>query len=100
MRTMPVVVMEPRRHLCVPLLGVLVRAGVDPFAESGLDEAFGFPVGARSVRPSEVMAQSELQASLAKSGGAIAVAVVGEQPANGNAQSGESSLNLVNMQKV
>ena len=45
MGAMPVVVMKPRRHLRVTLLGVLIGAGIDPFAEGGLDEAFGFAVG-------------------------------------------------------
>src|SRR5712664_4792178 len=78
--------MKPRRHLRVTLLGVLIRAGVNPFAEGGLDEAFSFPVGARCVGARKVMAKAELQASLAESARAVAVAVVGEQPAN--AQSG------------
>jgi len=86
MRAMPVVMMQPRGHLRVPLLGVLIRAGIDPFAEGGLDEAFGFPVGAGSIRPSEAMAQTELQASLAESVRAVAMAVIGEQPADANAQ--------------
>jgi len=88
MRAMPVVVMKPRRHLRVTLLGVLIRAGIDPFAEGGLDEAFGFPVGARCVRARKVMAKAELQTSLAESARAVAVAVIGEQPADANAQSG------------
>ncbi len=53
-----------------------------------MDEAFGFPIGAGSIRPSEAMAQAELQASLAESVRAIATAVIGEQPANANAQGG------------
>src|SRR5579863_6797847 len=88
MRAMPVVVMKPGRHLRVALLRVLIGTGIDPFAEGGLDEAFGFPVGARCVGASEVMAQAEFEASLTESPGAVAVAVVGEQPANGNAQRG------------
>ena len=53
-----------------------------------MDEAFGFSVSAGRVRASEVMVQAELQASLAKSARAIAMAIVGEQAANANAQRG------------
>ncbi len=88
MGAMPVVVMKPRRHLRVTLLGVLIGAGIDPFAEGGLDEAFGFAVGARCVGARKVMANAELQAGLAESARAVAMAVIGEQPANANTQSG------------
>src|SRR5271157_4792070 len=88
MRAMPVVVMKPESHLPVALLGVLIRAGIDPFAEGGLDEALGFAVGAGCVRASEAMAQAKLKAGLAESARAVAVAVIGEQPANGNTQRG------------
>jgi hypothetical protein len=74
--------------LCVTLLGVLIRASVDPFPESGLDEAFSFPVGARRVGARKVMAKAELQASLAESARAVAMAVISEQSANANAQGG------------
>src|SRR5438552_16186083 len=88
MGAMPVLVMKPRRHLRVTLLGVLIGAGIDPFAEGGLDEAFGCAVGARCVGARKVMANAELQAGLAESARAVAMAVIGEQPASANTQSG------------
>jgi hypothetical protein len=41
MRAMPIVLMEPARQFDSALLGVVVSATVGPFAQSGLDEAFG-----------------------------------------------------------
>src|SRR5438874_13621940 len=79
MGAMPVVVMKPRRHLRVTLLGVLIGAGIDPFAEGGLDEAFGFAVGARCVGAGKVMANAELQAGLVESARAVAMAVIGDR---------------------
>jgi len=55
MRAMPVVVVQPGKKPGIALLGVEIGAGVDPLAESRLDESFGFTVGAGSVRTSEVM---------------------------------------------
>ena len=74
--------------MLMALLRVLVRTGVSPFAQSGLDESFGFAVGARSVRTGEVMAQAQLHHGGVESAGTIAVTVVGEQAANGDAQGG------------
>ena len=45
MRTVPVVLMEPGRKLGGTGLGVIVSATVSPFAQRGLDKAFGFAVG-------------------------------------------------------
>jgi hypothetical protein len=88
MRSVPVVVVKPGKKLVVALLGVLIQAGIGPFAESGLDKSFGFTVGARGVGTGEVMAQAELNNGGVESVGAIAVTVVGEQATNGDAQSG------------
>jgi hypothetical protein len=74
--------------LVVALLGVLIQAGIGPFAKSGLDKTFGFTVGARGVGTGEVVAQAELNNSGVESVGAVAVTIVGEQATNGDAQSG------------
>jgi len=87
MRAMPVVLMEPARELESAGLRVVVRAAVGPFPESGLDEAFGFAVGAWSVRTSEALANTELLAELAKMAGAIAGTVIGEHAGDGDAES-------------
>jgi len=50
-----------------------------------LNEAFGFAVGAGSVRASEVVTDAELKTSSAEVAAAIAGTVVGEQAANADA---------------
>ena len=57
MRAVPVVVMEPMRKVGITDLGVGISLSVGPLAQSGLDEALGFAVGARSVGSGEGMAQ-------------------------------------------
>jgi hypothetical protein len=47
MTAVPVVVVKPGRELSVAFLGVEVGADVDPLTKGGLDEPFGFAVGAR-----------------------------------------------------
>ena len=59
-------------------------ADVSPLAQGGLDEAFGFAVGARSVRTGKAVLDAELEAGGAELSGAIAGAVVGEQAADGD----------------
>ena len=47
MRAMPVVLMEPAWQFDSALLRVVVSTSVGPFPQRGLDEAFGFAIGAR-----------------------------------------------------
>ena len=91
MRTGEVVMLEPGGELLIAFLGVGVVANVGPFAQGGLDEAFGFAVGAGSVRASKAVTDAEFGASGAKLMGAIAASVVGEQAANGDAVLGVES---------
>ena len=72
----------------IAFLGVGIVAGVGPFAQSGLDEAFSFAVGAGSVRTGEVMPDGELKTGGAEVAAAIAGTVVGEQTANADAMLG------------
>jgi Transposase len=88
MRTVEVVMLEPRRKLLISLFGVEVVANVSPLAQGGLDEAFRLAVGAGSVRAGEAVLDAELETSGAEVAGAIAGAVVGEQAANGDAMLG------------
>jgi len=85
MRTVEVVVLEPRRELLISFFGVEVVANVGPLAQGGLDETFGLAVGARSVGTGEAVLDAELEAGSAEVLGAIAGAVVGEQAADGDA---------------
>ena len=67
MGSVEVVVVQPGRELLVAFLGVDPVAGIGPFAESGLDQAFGLAVGARGVGASEAVANAELSAPVASS---------------------------------
>src|SRR5437899_3332555 len=85
MRAGEIVVVEPGGELLIALFGVGVVADIGPLTQSGLNETFGFAVGAGSVRAGEAMADVEFFAGGAKAMGTIARSVVGEQAANGNA---------------
>ena len=76
MRTVPVVVVKPGKKMLVTVLRVLIQACVGPFPQSGLNEAFGFAVGARGIGTSEVMAQTKFNHGGVKSAGTVAVTVV------------------------
>jgi len=78
MRPGEVVVVQPGLKVLVALLGVGPMTNVGPLAQSGLDKAFGFAVGARGIGAGEVVANAKLQASLTKLAGAIGRAVVGQ----------------------
>ena len=64
--SMPVVVVEEGGQMGRAHGGVLVSASVGPFAQRGLDEAFGFAVGLRSVGAGEEMAQALATATPSK----------------------------------
>ena len=59
MRSMPVVLMKPGAQLLASFVGVLVSAGVGPFPEGGLDEAFCLSIGAWCVRPSSAVLEAK-----------------------------------------
>jgi len=88
MRSVPVVHMQPGGKLLAAFVGVLINAGVSPFAQGGLDKAFGFAIGAGCVRPGKAMLQSELAADSGKVVGAVGGAIVGEQGFKVNAEAG------------
>ena len=60
-------------------------ANVGPLAQGGLDEAFGFAVGAGSVGTGEAVLDAELEAGSAEVARAIARAVVSKQAADDDA---------------
>jgi hypothetical protein len=91
MRAMPVIEMEERLESSSAQRGVLVSASVGPFAEGSLDEAFGFAVGARSIRPGELVLDAESEESRGEAIGAVAGAVIGEEALDGDAEAVEVS---------
>jgi len=64
----------------------LIKVGVSPFAQGGLDETFGLAVGARRVGAGAEMANAEFAAGGSKQLRVIAGSVVGEHAANGDAE--------------
>ena len=59
MGAMPVVAVQPEGQFGGAFVGGVVRAGVGPFAQAGLDEALGFAVGFRRVGPGAQMLDPE-----------------------------------------
>lgn len=70
------------------MVGSWVNTGVSTFAQSGLNEAFGLAIGAGSIGASEAMARAQDENGTTEGMGAVAVAVIGEQSADVNAQTG------------
>lgn len=78
MRPVPVVLVYPRHEMVFSFGGVRIGAGVGPFVEGGLDEAFGLAVGARGVGPGTAVLEADLTAPVGEGVGAIADAVIGQ----------------------
>ncbi len=89
MRSDVVVIVGPGLKISVSLFGVDPVLGVGPLAQSSLDKALGFAIGARRIGSGAAMLESHLQASAAKLTRAITAAVVGEQGAHADAVAGE-----------
>ena len=79
---MPIVSMEPNWELGCAQLGVFIGDCVGPFAQSGLEEAFGFSVGLWGVGAREDVAQVEGFAGFLEGLGAVARAIVGHDAFN------------------
>ncbi len=95
MGTMPIGAMEPGLEMLGAMGGVGVNGRIGPFAQRGLDEAFGFAIGARSVRACEEVAQTTALAGGLELMGAIARAVIAHETLRFNAQGskvGQSAL--------
>ena len=89
MRTMPVVSVHPRFEVGKTMRGILVDARVGPFADDGLDEAFGFAVGAGRVEAGAFVFDPQVLAASSEEMGAETRAVVGEHAADGDAEASE-----------
>src|ERR1700683_3913915 len=77
MKAMMVVEVEPGGKRVGALLGVMVGPGVSPFAHGGLDEAFGFAVGARGIGTSKDVPHPAAAAQVGNKVRAIGGASVG-----------------------
>ena len=89
MRTGVVVVVGPGSEGEVTLVGVGPVSGIGPFAQSGLDEAFGFAVGLRGVRLNPDVLDSELFAGAGEGFGEVAATIVSHDAFDGNAEAPE-----------
>ena len=89
MLSMEVVVVEPWVELLVAFLGVLVGAGVGPLSERGLDEAFGFSIGAWGIGSGKAVLEAGGLDDLSEAPVAIAGAVIGEDSPDREAEAGE-----------
>ena len=76
MRTVPIVTMEPSWQLGSAFFRGVVGLGISPFAESCLDEPFGFPVGLRRIGPGADVLEAKALAGFAEGNGFVAGAVV------------------------
>src|ERR1035441_5550938 len=86
-----VVVMQPGLEVVFPICGVVVGAGVGPFAQGGLDEAFCLAVGAWGIGPGEAVFDVLPLHGLAEEPVPVAGSVVGEHAADGEAEAGAVS---------
>ena len=77
MGPMLVVPGEPSAEVSVAAIGAAMGDGVGPFAQQGLDEAFGLAIGARRIGPCADVAQAEPAAGFGEEAGDVARAVVG-----------------------
>ena len=88
-RSMPVVAMEPfPKHRCASSRRG-ERPFVSPFAQGGLNKAFGLAVCSRSVRTCSNMAHAHMSADLAKSARNVRRPVIGHHAFNANAAFGK-----------
>ena len=87
--SMPVVLVNPGSEVAQTFGRVLIEASVGPLANGGLDEAFGFTVGARGVEASALGLDMEGMADGEKGMGTETGTVVGEHAADANAEAGE-----------
>ena len=93
-RSMPVVLMDPRGEMTKALGGVLVDASIGPFADGGLNETFGFAIGLGGVDASADVFDLELTADLGEQQGAEAGPVVSHDATDVDAEAGEVSDSL------
>lgn len=76
---MVVIVKEEVREEGGAVVTGVIRAGVGPFPGNGLDEAFGFAIGLRSIRPGEEMSEAEFVTSGSEVFGAIGRAAISQE---------------------
>ena len=91
MRSMPIVLVDPKGEMTESISGVLIEASIGPLADRGLDKTLGFAVRAWGVDASTDGFDVELATGMGKQQRAEAGAVVGHDAADMNAEAGEVS---------
>ena len=86
MRSVPVVMMQPKRQVLGALAGGLVGPGIGPFPQCGQDEALGLAIGLWRVGLGAEVAQPQALAKPGEAPGFVASAVIGQDPPEGDAQ--------------
>lgn len=84
MRAVEVIVMKVGGKKGSAMIAGAISAGVRPFASDGLDKAFGFTIGLRSVRFGEGVFEAELLTSMGEEFRAISGTAIGEHPLDGD----------------
>jgi hypothetical protein len=88
MLAVEIVVVEPWVELLFSFERVLVGAGVGPFAERCLDEAFGFSIGAGRIGPGEAMLDALLEEERSEAVVAVTGTVVCQNALDPEAEAG------------
>ena len=88
MRAVEVIVMKVVGKEGSAVITGVIGAGVGPLAGDGLDEAFGFAIGLRSIGPGKEMLEAEFLAGSGEGFGAIGGAAIGQELLDVDAMSG------------
>ena len=87
MRSMPVVLMDPRGEMLESIGGVLVETSIGPLSDGGLDESLCFAVSAGRVGPGESMLYALVAQGFAEQPVFVAGTVIGQHATDGEAES-------------
>src|SRR5690606_13249028 len=85
-RAVPVVVVQPAMEGIGTLPGVVIGAGIGPFAQAGLHQAFGLAVGAGCIGTRAQVTHAEPTDQALEAARRVAGAVVGQRPLEAHAQ--------------
>lgn len=86
MRSMPVVLVQPRPEGAGALFRVGIRAGVSPLAQAGLHQAFGLAVGAGRIGSCAQVAHAEAANEATEAARLVAGTVIGQDAFEAHAQ--------------
>src|ERR1700687_1130583 len=85
MRSFLIVELQPGAESGTAVGGVGIGVGIGPFAQQGLNHAFGFAVSLRAIGTSAFSGDAEPAAGFAKRSRAVSAAVVSQDPLHADA---------------